>query len=100
VSVPAPVPPDPRDFVRPGDGWRGGDRDFRQDHHRDAREHWRAREIREVHAALRALELERHRFHHSGWHRPREVRRFERWYAYRRAELERRRESLQAYAWR
>lgn len=61
---------------------------------------WRERELREVRAQLNALEQRRAEFHaRNGW-RPGKVRRFERWYAARRAELERRWYELQAVAWR
>jgi hypothetical protein len=65
---------------------------------REAR--WRERELAEVRAQLRALDAERDRFYaESGW-RPGRVRKFERWYAARRAELERRWYELQPVAWR
>jgi hypothetical protein len=64
----------------------------------DAR--WRERELLEVRAELRALDAERARFHAEYGHRPGKVRRFERWYAARRAELERRWHELQWVAWR
>lgn len=65
---------------------------------REAR--WRERERAEVAAQLRALDAERDRFYAaSGW-RPGRVRRFERYYAARRAELERRWYELQPVAWR
>jgi hypothetical protein len=65
---------------------------------REAR--WRERELAEVSAQLRALDAERDRFYaENGW-RPGRVRRYERWYAVRRAELERRWYELQTVAWR
>jgi hypothetical protein len=65
---------------------------------REAR--WRERELAEVSAQLRALDAERDRFYaENGW-RPGRVRRYERWYAARRAELERRWYELQTVAWR
>ena len=65
---------------------------------REAR--WRERERAEVAAQLRALDAERDRFYaENGWRRGR-VRRFERYYAVRRAELERRWYELQPVAWR
>ena len=65
------------------------------------REHrWRERELAEVSAQLRALDAQRDRFYaENRWH-PRRARRFERWYAVRRAELERRWYDLQTVAWR
>jgi hypothetical protein len=90
--VPAPRPPDPRDALRPGDPLRRVDG-------RGARASWRIRELGEVNRALRCLQLERRRFH-AFPHTRREVRRFERWYTSRLAELEDRRDALQAYAWR
>jgi hypothetical protein len=61
---------------------------------------WRERERAEVAAQLRALDAERDRFYaENGW-RPGRARRFERYYAARRAELERRWYELQPVAWR
>ncbi len=61
---------------------------------------WRERERAEVAAQLRALDAERDRFYaENGW-RPGRVRRFERYYVARRAELERRWYELQPVAWR
>jgi hypothetical protein len=102
--VPAPVPPDPRDTIYPGvpgrfadHGFRPGD--YRHDRRWEGRQAWRIRELREVHQAMRALDLERSRFY-ALRHTRREVRRFERMYALRMAQLEQRRDALQAYAWR
>jgi len=113
IVVPAPVPPDPRDTIYPGvpgrfadPGLRPGDRDARygerdrrHDGRWDGRQAWRVRELREVHQAMRALDLERRRFY-AYRHTRREVRRFERSYTLRLAQLEQRRDALQAYAWR
>jgi hypothetical protein len=105
VQLPSPVPYASRDRDRDGrddrlerDRWRDprwSDRDgpFRHDARRRV-------ELRQLREELLALDAERDRFYASGWHRPREVRRFERWYTFRRAELERRWDALQAYAWR
>ena len=49
---------------------------------------------------LRALEDTRADFHARYAGRPGKVRKFERWYAERRAELEARRDALRYYAWR
>jgi hypothetical protein len=65
---------------------------------REAR--WRERELAELRAEFRALESERARFYAAYGHRPGKVRKFERWYAARRAELESRWEAAQLYAWR
>lgn len=67
-------------------------------HWREAR--WRERELAEIRARLGALDAERARFHARYGHRPGKVRKFERWYAMRRAELERRWWELQPLAWR
>ncbi len=50
---------------------------------------WRHAEARRLRLQYLRLEMARARFA-SEWHRPREVRRFERWYAWQRAELDRR----------
>jgi hypothetical protein len=76
-----PVPPRPVPA-----GWQ----------HESARE----RELREVRRELRALEDTRADFHARYAGRPGKVRKFERWYAERRAELEARRDALRYYAWR
>ncbi len=61
---------------------------------------WRERELAHLRADLHALEEARADFHaRHGWRGRRSVR-FERWYAARRAELERRWYELQAVAWR
>ncbi len=51
-------------------------------------------------AQLRALDAERDRFYAENAWRPGRLRRYERWYAVRRGELERRLEELQPVAWR
>jgi hypothetical protein len=91
-AVPAHLPPADA-------GWRG-DRDGRDGAWRDGRGGWRARELQAVRAELRDLDAARARFHAEGPRSRREVARFERWYGERRAELERRRDRLQSYAWR
>mgnify|MGYP003474020974 CR=1 FL=1 len=64
------------------------------------REGRRAHELRELRRELRELEARRAAFHARwGWH-GRKVQKFERWYAYERAELDRRWHELQYYAWR
>ncbi len=61
---------------------------------------WREHERAEVRAQLRALDAERDAFYAANAWRPGRVRRYERWYAVRRAELERRLYELQPVAWR
>jgi hypothetical protein len=82
---------------RPASGaWRAW-RERREWHER---REWREHERAEVSAQLRALDAERDRFYaENGW-RPGRARRFERYYAFRRAELERRWYELQPVAWR
>lgn len=95
VAVPAyPAAPPPA-------AWRDGDRDRERDGWRDPRRaEWRERELQELRGELRALEDQRADFHARwGWN-GRKVARFERWYGERRAELQRRWEALQQYAWR
>lgn len=65
--------------------------------HRDSA---RDRELNEIRRELRALEDQRADFYARYAGRPGKVRKFERWYAERRAELEARRDSLRYYAWR
>lgn len=82
----APPPSYPTPAPAPDHRWREGA--------------WRARELAAVQAELRALDERRAAVHaRHGWSR-RKVWRFERWYAARRAELERRWYELQAVAWR
>jgi hypothetical protein len=79
-------------YLPPADaGWRGD---------RDGRGGWRARELHAVRAELRDLDAARARFYAEGPRSRREMARFERWFDERRAELERRRDRLQSYAWR
>lgn len=61
---------------------------------------WRGRELRDARAELRALERERAAFHarHAG--HPGKLRRYDRSYLERRAELERRARALSAVAFR
>ncbi len=63
---------------------------------------WRERQLQRVRAELRALEAERAEFHARYAGRPGKLRRYDRVYAERRTELERRRAELQHryYAWR
>jgi len=61
---------------------------------------WRERELRAVRAELRSLDAARARFYAEYGRRPGKVRKFERWYAARRAELVRRWSELQMVAWR
>jgi hypothetical protein len=61
---------------------------------------WRERELSSVRADLAALEAQRAEFHeHNAW-RPGKLRRYDRWYFERRAELERREHELERIAWR
>jgi hypothetical protein len=84
---PAPAPPrEWRDGGRHDGGWRAAA--------------WRERELASVRADLRALEAQRAEFHARNAWRPGKLRRFDRWYAERRAELERRWHELQLVAWR
>ena len=86
--------------------WSGYDR--WRDARRPAATPYRYAEWRELRQAFWQLENARDRFYASGRHGRGEVRRFERWYAWRRNELERRRDALVlryhpyggAYAWR
>lgn len=130
------APPAPQPY-RPGDRFDGDrrngrgddrfDRDWRDDARNDRDDRfvrwsgydrwhgerrpaigWRYAEWRELRRDFWELERARDQFYASGWHHPRETRRFERWYASRRAELERRRDVLATryqpwgggYAWR
>ncbi len=87
VPPPAyPAPPAPAPDRWREDSWRDGS--------------WRERELREVRAELRALDQRRAEFHARFAWNPGKVRRFERRYALRRAELERRWYELQYVAWR
>lgn len=80
AAYPAPAPG--RDW-REGRAWR-----------------WREHERAEVRAQLRALDAEREAFYAANAWRPGRMRRYERSYAIRRAELERRLYELQPVAWR
>ncbi|MFT3914034.1 MAG: hypothetical protein QM704_07940 [Anaeromyxobacteraceae bacterium] len=128
-APPAPQPYRPGDrYDRDGRGhddrfdrdWRDDARNDRDDRFvrwsgyerwRDARRPaigWRYAEWRELRRDFWELERARDTFYASGWHNPGQTRRFERWYAVRRAELERRRDALAVryqpwgggYAWR
>ncbi|HEX9401110.1 MAG TPA: hypothetical protein VF912_13450 [Anaeromyxobacter sp.] len=61
---------------------------------------WRERELREVRAELQALDTQRAEVHARFARKPGKVRHYDRWYAERRAELERRWSELQRVAWR
>ena len=65
---------------------------------REAR--WRERELAQLRLEFRALDDERARFYVENAYRPGKLRRYDRWYARRRAELERRFSELQVVAWR
>ena len=87
----ATYPGDPAAYPAPAPGrdWREG-RAWR----------WREHERAEVRAQLRALDAEREAFYAANAWRPGRMRRYERSYAIRRAELERRLYELQPVAWR
>lgn len=59
---------------------------------------WRQREAGRIRFELDRLERTRDDFYASGEWRPGKVRKFERWYAFRRADLERRLDQLRWYA--
>jgi hypothetical protein len=100
TAVAYPAPPQPA-------AWREGDRDrddwreHRRDEWRDRRrDEWRERERAELRGELGALEDQRADFHaRFGWN-GRRAAQFERWYGVRRAELQRRWDALEQYAWR
>lgn len=89
VVAPAPFHPAPA----PREGWRVDARDHRRDLVRE-------RELASCRADLRALDAARADFYarHAG--RPGQLRRYDRGYLVRRAELERRMGELQRVAWR
>ncbi|WP_242346121.1 hypothetical protein [Anaeromyxobacter terrae] len=89
-----PPRPAPADWGRDGGpDWGRDGRDWR---HESPRE----REAREIRRELRELEDTRADFYARFGGRPGKVRRFERWYAERRAELDARWDALRTYAWR
>lgn len=61
---------------------------------------WRDRELASIHAELRALDAQRSDFYAYNAYRPGKLRRFDRWYFARRADLERREHQLERVAWR
>jgi hypothetical protein len=62
---------------------------------------WRDRQLHRIDAELGALDAGRAEFHARWAGRPGRLRRYDRWYAERRAELEHRRaELLERFAWR
>ncbi len=81
--------PDAYPIPAPTYDWREG-REWR----------WRQHERAELRAQLRALDAERDAFYAANAWRPGRVRRYERSYALRRFELERRLYDLQPVAWR
>lgn len=97
VPVHAPLPPvyapaPPAPPARPGwQGWqdRGG--------HEGG---WRHRELEQVRAELATLDAQRAEFHAQNAWRPGKLRRFDRWYFERRAQLEHREHELLRVAWR
>ena len=97
-NVPAPGAVD-RDRDGRDDRW---ERDHRSTENelRFRRDLPRWNQLRALREEFRTLDAERDRFYASGRHRPRDVRRFERWYTFRRAELDRRWDALQEVAWR
>jgi hypothetical protein len=64
------------------------------------RDGWRARELAKVRQEMRELDRERERFHARYAGRPGKLRKYDRTYEARRAELERRHHELELYAWR
>lgn len=115
TAVPAPSPyPGDRDRDQDRDG-RWQDRDGRwqrdpddrfdrwsgRERWSERRTAWRLAEWRDLRRDFWELEQQRGAFYAYRRH-PKEVRRFERWYAVRRTELEHRRDALftRAYAWR
>lgn len=90
IAYPAPQP---YPYPEPAPGWQGDRRPWGEGS-------WRWRELAEIRGEMRDLDARRAEFYARwGW-RPGQVRRFERWYAWRRAELERRAWELQRVAWR
>lgn len=61
---------------------------------------WRERRIHELRAELRELDARRAEAYARFGGNPWRLRRFDRWYAFRRAEIERRLNELAYYAWR
>lgn len=86
-----PTPPAPAPDRWQDGTWRDGSRRHGS---------WRERELMQVRAELRALDEQRAELHARFAWNPRKLRKLERWYAVRRAELERRWHELQYVAWR
>jgi hypothetical protein len=61
---------------------------------------WRGRRIHELRAELRELDARRAEAYARFGGNPWRLRRFDRWYAFRRAQIERRLDELAYYAWR
>ncbi len=61
---------------------------------------WRDRELREIRAELQSLDAQRTDYHARYHRNPGKLRRYDRWYADRRAELERRWHELERFAMR
>lgn len=103
VTAPVYAPPPAAAYPAPpayGDGWR--EDGWRGGFWRGGgwRAGWRERALSAIHADLAALDAQRAEFYeHNGW-RPGLVRRYDRWYFARRAELERRELELEGVAWR
>lgn len=90
--APAPAVYVPAQTVyTPAGQWRG--------HDRPRHDGWRAQEQARLRIEFARLDEARDRFY-AVHHRRGEVRRFERWYGERRAELERRWSEVSYYAWR
>jgi hypothetical protein len=79
-------------------GWQGGDHDgWRRERH-ERRDAWREQERARIRAEYAHLDERRAEFYaRFGWN-PRKVDRFERWYAWERAELDRRWNAVSWYA--
>ncbi|WP_232287365.1 hypothetical protein [Anaeromyxobacter dehalogenans] len=95
VAYPAPVP---APLPAPA-GWRDDRWDDRGPRRHDG---WRARERAALRAEYARLDAARDRFYArwNGAPPPGKARRFERWYAHERGELDRRWDALEGYAWR
>lgn len=83
----------PQPYPPPAPGWQADRRPWRESS-------WRQREVARVRTEIRDLDAQRAEFHARFAGRPGKLRKFDRWYSFRRAELERRYWELQRFAWR